>query len=109
MTQGETCQRTSLDYRRNFDQIISIKTPRQTFTDEDLAKGMRIEFSNRGTSKERLKEKDKALGRLHIPGGAPRPSGVETVREFYFEEGELFVPPIFDATPEEKSRAPSSS
>ena len=87
----------------DFDQIISIKTPGQTFTDEDLAKGMRIEFSNRGnTSKERLKEKAKAPGRLHIPGGASRTVPVETVREFYFEEGELFVPPTFDATPEEK-------
>ena len=87
----------------DFDQIISIKTPGQTFTDEDLAKGMRIEFSNLGnTSRERLKEKVKALGSLHIPGGGPQTVPVETVREFYFEEGELFVPPIFDATSEEK-------
>jgi hypothetical protein len=87
----------------DFDQIISIKTPGQPFTDKDLAKGMRIEFSNRAnTSKERLKEKVKALGRLHIPGGAPQTVRVETVREFYFEEGELFLPPTFDATPEEK-------
>jgi hypothetical protein len=47
-------------------------------------------------------EKVKALGRLHIPGGAPQTVRVETVREFYFEEGELFLPPTFDATPEEK-------
>jgi len=87
----------------DFDQIISIKTPGQTFTDEDLAKGMHIEFSNLGnTSKERLKEKVKAVGSLHIPGGAPQTVAVETVREFYFEEGELFVPPTFDPTPEEK-------
>jgi hypothetical protein len=87
----------------DFDQIISIKTPGQTFTDEDLAKGMHIEFSNRGnTSKERLKEKVKAVGSLHISGGAPKTVPVETVREFYFEEGELFAPPSFDATPEEK-------
>lgn len=87
----------------DFDQIISIKTPGQTFTDEDLAKGMRLEFSNRGnTSKERLKEKVKDLGRLHTPGGAPQDVAVETVREFYFEEGELALPPTFDATSEEK-------
>lgn len=87
----------------DFDQIISIKTPGQTFTDEDLAKGMRIEFSNRAnTSKERLKEKVKAPGLLHIPGGAPQAVPVETVREFYFEEGELFVPHTFDTTSEEK-------
>ena len=87
----------------DFDQIISIKTPGQTFTDEDLAKGMRLEFSNHGnTSKERLKENVKAVGSLHIPGGAPQTVPVETVREFYFEEGELFVPPNFNATSEEK-------
>lgn len=87
----------------DFDQIISIKTPAQTFTDDDLAKGMRIEFSDRGnTSKERLKEKVKALGRLHSPGGAPQTVPVETIREFYFEEGELFVPPNPNATSEEK-------
>jgi hypothetical protein len=87
----------------DFDQIISIKTVGQTFTNEDLAKGVRFEFSDRGnTSKERLKEKVKTLGRLHIEGSAPRTVPVETVREFYFEEGELFLPPRFDATPEEK-------
>lgn len=86
----------------DFDQIISIKTG-ETFTDEDLAKGIRLEFSDRGnTSKERLKEKVKAVGRLHIPGASPQTIPVETVREFYFEEGELFLPPNFDATPEEK-------
>jgi hypothetical protein len=93
----------SITKPNDFDQIISIKTPGQTFTDEDLAKGMRIEFSNRGnTSKERLKEKVKAPGQLHVPGGAPQTVSVETIREFYFEEGELFLPPTFDATPEEK-------
>lgn len=87
----------------DFDQIISIKTTGQTFTDADLAKGIRIEFSNRGnTSKERLKENVKAPGSLLIPGGASQTVPVETVREFYFEEGELFVPPTFDATSEEK-------
>lgn len=93
----------SITKPNDFDQIISIRTPGQTFTDEDLAKGMRIEFSSRGnTSKERLKEKVKAPGQLHVPGGAPQTVTVQTIREFYFEEGELFLPPTFDATPEEK-------
>ena len=26
---------------------------------------------------------------------------IRALREFYFEEGELFVPPTFDSTPEE--------
>jgi len=87
----------------DFDQIVSIKIMGQTFKNEDLAKGVRIEFSDRGnTSKDRLKEKVKTVGRLQIPGGEPQTVTVETVREFYFEEGELFMPPTFDATPEEK-------
>lgn len=87
----------------DFDQIVSIKTPGQTFTDQDLAKGMRIEFSTRrNTSKERLKEKAKAPGLLNIPGRGVQNVPVEIVREFYFEEGELFVPPTFEPTSEEK-------
>ncbi|HET6979508.1 MAG TPA: hypothetical protein VFI24_24460 [Pyrinomonadaceae bacterium] len=87
----------------DFDQIISIKTTGQSFTDEELAKGMHIEFADRGnTSKERLKEKVKASGRLIIPGADSRTVPIETVREFYFEEGELFAPPTFKATAEEK-------
>ena len=87
----------------DFDQIVSIKTAGQPFTDEELRKGMRVEFSDRAnTSKQRLKEKVKASGLVHIADGEPRSVPVEVVREFYFEEGELFVPPTFDSTAEEK-------
>ncbi len=87
----------------DFDQIISIKATDQAFTDEELKKGLHVEFSNRGnTSKERLKEKVKAVGRLHIPSGASRTVPVEVIREFYFEEGELLLPPTFQATTEER-------
>ena len=87
----------------DFDQIVSIKTTGPNFSDEELGKGMRVEFSaSPNTSKARLKEKVKASGLFHIPGGEPRTVPVEVVREFYFEEGELFVPPTFDSTAEEK-------
>ena len=87
----------------DFDQIISIKSTGPTFSDEELGKGMRVEFSDRGNnSKERLKEKVKASGLFHVPGGSPRTVPIEVVREFYFEEGELFLPPTFDSTAEEK-------
>lgn len=87
----------------DFDQIISIKTTGQAFTDEELSKGPRIEFpTRRNTSKERLKEGARATGRLRIPGAAPRSVPVEVVKEFYFEEGELFLPPTFQPTAEEK-------
>ena len=87
----------------DFDQIISIKTIDQSFSDEELREGRRIVFSNRGnTAKERLKEKGRDTGMLQIPGAASRPVQVEVVREFYFEEGELFLPPIFESTAEER-------
>ena len=87
----------------DFDQIISIKIVGQSFSDEELRAGSRIVFSNRrNTAKERLKEKVSDTGMLQIPGAAPRSVRVEVVREFYFEEGELFLPPTFEPTAEEK-------
>ena len=87
----------------DFDQIISIKTIDQSFSDEELREGRRIVFSKRGnTAKERLKEKAIDTGVLQIPGAAPRTVRVEVVREFYFEEGELFLPPISESTAEER-------
>jgi hypothetical protein len=87
----------------DFDQIISIKMTGQPFTDEQLSKGMHVVFSKRGnTSKDRLKEKGKDSAELQLPDGAPRTVPVEVVREFYFEEGELFMPPMFGPTAEEK-------
>jgi hypothetical protein len=86
----------------DFDQIISVKITGQAFTDEQLAKGMHVVFSNRGnTAVERLKENESLTGQFQLAGGAPRTLPVAAVREFYFEEGELAVPPNFDPTAEE--------
>lgn len=86
----------------DFDQIISIKMD-QPFSDEELREGRRIVFFNRGnTAIERLKEKAKDAGMLQIPGAASRSVQVEVVKEFYFEEGELFLPPVFQPTAEER-------
>ena len=85
----------------DFDQIISIKTD-QTFSDEELREGRRIVFSRGNTAKERLKEKAKDTGMLQIPGAASRTVQVEVVKEFYFEEGELFLPPRLESTAEER-------
>jgi len=88
----------------DFDQIISIKSTGHPFTDEELRAGMHVVFSNRGnTAKDRLKEKTKDSGVLQIPGAAPQMLQVEVIREFYFEEGELFLPPTFKSTAEEKN------
>lgn len=87
----------------DFDQILSIKIPGQSLTDSELNSGLHVILSKRSnTSKERLKEKAKDFGDLHIPGGGARTMPIEVERELYFEEGELFLPPTFAATPEEK-------
>ena len=86
----------------DFDQIISIKMD-QPFSDEELREGRRIVFSNRrNAAQERLKEKAKDTGMLQIPGAASRTVKVEVLKEFYFEEGELFLPPNFKSTAEER-------
>lgn len=86
----------------DFDQIISVDIAGQ-FTDEQLAKGMHVTFSNRGnTAAERLKEDENLSGQVQLAGGDARPLSVFATREFYFEEGELAAPPNFDATAEEK-------
>lgn len=87
----------------DFDQIISIKCIDHSFTDEELRAGLHVVFSGRAnTVKDRLKEKARDAGVLQIPGAPPRTLKVEVIREFYFEEGELFLPPTFELTAEEK-------
>jgi len=86
----------------DFDQIVSVKIGGHSFTDEQLGKGMRVTFADRGnTAVERLKENDNLSGGFQVPGGAPRTLSVAGTREFYFEEGELAVPPNFEPTAEE--------
>ena len=85
----------------DFDQIISIKMD-QPFSDAELRKGRRVVFNRGNTAKERLKENAKDTGMIQIPDAASRSVSVEVVKEFYFEEGELFLPPVFKSTDEER-------
>jgi hypothetical protein len=87
----------------DFDQIISVKITGQSFTDEQLGKGMHVVFAGRGNvATERMKESETADGKFQLAGESPRTISVEVLREFYFEEGELAVPPDFEPTEEEK-------
>ena len=86
----------------DFDQMLSVKLPGKAFSDDELAKGVIVSFPARAnTAKTRLKEKEKASGQFATPGGN-KALQIEVVREFYFEEGELRVPPSFNDTLEEK-------
>jgi len=97
----------------DFDQVISVKVKGgPQFTDEQLANGIKAIFAGRpNTAKTRLKEGQNVLGMSQpagtdgkpLPGSHAKPLEVEVVKEFYFEEGELRIPPTFDPTLEEKN------
>jgi len=79
----------------DFDQIMSVRLTGQQFTDAELSRGITVTFPGRtNTSRARLKEKVRASG-IFLIGGTTntRPLQVEVLREFYFEQGELSVPP----------------
>ena len=86
----------------DFDQIISVKVTGRQFSDDELGNGMKVTFPGTTNSgKTRIKEKQKGSGLVELAGAGSSPVQVEVVKEFYFEEGELRVPAIFDPTPEE--------
>ena len=77
----------------DFDQIMSVRVTGKQFADAELSRGITVTFPGRAnTSRARLKEKVRASGTFLI-GANPRPVQVDVLREFYFEAGELSVPP----------------
>jgi hypothetical protein len=87
----------------DFDQIFSVQIPDHQFTDAQLGKGVRVVFSERANSvPSRIKEGEQAAGEISV-GDAPQKIQVKALREFYFEEGELQAPSVFETTSEERS------
>ena len=90
----------------NFDQVLSVKSLGRELTDADLSEGVRVSVPNRkNIAAGRLREGEKVQGMLRLgPGQGKTPSTIriEVGPQVYFEEGELRVPPTFEATPEEK-------
>ena len=85
----------------DFDQVISVKITGQSFTDSELSHGVKISLPGKAnTSAGRLREKQQAAASF-MSAGAAKPLTVEAVREFYFEESELFMPPR-ETTAEER-------
>jgi hypothetical protein len=88
----------------DFDQVLSVTLRGHSFTDTQLAKGIKLQFKQiKNSAATRLKEKGGAEG-LATPdtGGTPVNVKVVVNREYYFEEGELMVPAVFETTNEEK-------
>ena len=89
----------------DFDQVLSITTGTgHTFIDEALAKGIKVIFPGTiNSSSTRLQEKQHVEGSVNIDStSALQKIQIEINREFYFEEGELQVPPNFETTAEER-------
>jgi hypothetical protein len=88
----------------DFDHILSVEVNDHQLTDEDLNRGVELVFLDReNVASQRLKEKEVVSGRGHMTGAHQFvPLRIQAGVEFYFEEGELFILPTFEPTPEEK-------
>jgi len=93
----------------DFDHVLSVKLPSRQLTDAELTGDLRVVIPDRkNVAAERLRERDRIPAMLRI-GAASDASKVEVEAgpAFYFEEGELLVPPTFDPTLEEKNEKKS--
>jgi len=91
----------------DFDQCLSVKLSGGGLTEKDLAQDIRVIVPDRkNLASERLREKQRVEATLRIGPSESTGSKVqlETGAQFYFEEGELMVPPTFDPTTEEKKQ-----
>ncbi len=88
----------------DFDQMLAVKITGHQFTNAELARGVPVVFpGNTNAVASRLREKQRVAGEIQIDrAAAPKRIQVEVNREFYFEEGELRVPPDFNTTSAEK-------
>ena len=87
----------------DFDQILPVKITGRTFTAEELNHGVRLSIPERkNVATERLKKQDSVTAQVVAGSGTSAKFQVEAAGELYFEDGELFIPPQFDQTAEEK-------
>ena len=91
----------------DFDQVLSVKILGHSFTDEELSRGVRVLFQDRkNIATQRIKANDKARAQFHVTGADQSLDlQVQAGIEYYFEEGELAVPPIFPEQTSEERKA----
>ena len=84
----------------DFDHVLSVRLPGAQFSDEDLAKGLRVVFPDRANSiPARIREGQQLAAEITLPGATtPKKTQLAAISEFYFEEGELRQQPSFDTT-----------
>jgi hypothetical protein len=90
----------------DFDHCLSVKLSGAELTAKDFAQDIRVVVpARKNVAAERLREKQRVDATLRIgPAGSPAKVQLEAGAEFYFEEGELLVPPTFAPTAEEKKK-----
>jgi hypothetical protein len=90
----------------DFDHVLAVTLEGVSLEADDLARGVRVAVTDRrNASAERLRERQRVAATLRIgDAAAGQPVQLVAGREFYFEEGELMVPPTFDPTAEEKKK-----
>lgn len=88
----------------DFDQVLAVTVAGRAFTDAELSKGIEITIpGKRNQVSERLKEVQQVVGQQQRATPAqPVTFTLSVVREIYFEQGELLLPPTFDDTLAEK-------
>jgi hypothetical protein len=88
----------------NFDQILPVRIPDQRFSDVDLSQGLRVVVSGRpNVSSSRLRAGQDTAAQLLRADAEAKKITLQTLREFYFEESELAMPPIEDTQEEHDS------
>ena len=89
----------------DFDQIVAVKAVGHRFTNEELGKGVRVLLPERSnTAAHRIKENEQAKAQFQIVDASQILNlPIQAGTEYYFEEGELAMPAVFNQTPEEKN------
>jgi hypothetical protein len=87
----------------DFDQIVSVNVSDHSFTDQELNRGISVLFRDRSNAApQRLKENQQAQGHFQVTAADQGfDLAVQAGTEYYFEEGELAMPPRFKQTQEE--------
>jgi hypothetical protein len=87
----------------DFDQIVSVSLDSRPFSDDQLNQGIEVVFERPNAAVSRVKAGETLSGQGHVAGAHQFLNLMVTAEtEFYFEEGELFMPPTFDPTTEEQ-------